>query len=148
MRKKQDLFQEESNKMIEKGRNLISEKTNLSSKFVSANSMYYIGPLIETIGSMILAAFKHGIQNTDDEKTIRLCLEGMQSTILLCCHFNLENERKNFVEALYTLSALEDYPNNFRKKHFAVIKTALNLTTKISNNLQEAWYPILNILSK
>lgn len=114
--------------MIEKGKNLISsEKNKLSSKFIKANSMYYIGPLIETIGPNILAAFKYSIENCTDEKTARFCLEGFQSTILLSCHFNLESERNSFVESLCSFSGLENFPNNFKKKNYQVIKTALHL---------------------
>lgn len=56
---------------------------------MKANSMYYIGPLIETIGPKILAAFKHGIEQCDDDKTVKFCLEGFSSSLMLSCHFNL-----------------------------------------------------------
>lgn len=107
LRKKQDLFLEESQKMIDKGKHLISKQTNLSSKFVSANSMYYIGPLIECINSKVLAAFVYGIEHSEDERTVRLCFEGIHSALQLCCHFGLENERKAFFEVLAKLSNLE-----------------------------------------
>ncbi|EAS07412.2 guanine nucleotide exchange factor (macronuclear) [Tetrahymena thermophila SB210] len=148
MRKKQDLFLQETQKMIEKGKNLISEKNKLSSKFIKANSMYYIGPLVETIGPKILSAFKHALENCDDDKTVRFSLEGFNSTILLSCHFNLEQERNSFVEALCQQSNLENFPNSFKKKNYSVIKQVLHLSQKIGNSLHQSWLPILTLISK
>ncbi|EGR34763.1 sec7 domain protein [Ichthyophthirius multifiliis] len=148
VRKKQHLFLQESLQMIQNGKKLL-QKNQSQQKFVQANSIYYLAPLIECISQEILKSLKYAFQNYDEENNYTICVESFQCMIYLYGQFNMEYEKDLFLEEMCNLYNFSLFSfNNFQKKHIFLINSLLSFSLKIGNFLRKGWYFILNLTSK
>ena len=99
LRKKEEQFKIESEAMVEKSQKLM--KNRQESQYYKVKNPDQIRPLFtEIIWSPVLAVFSMLFEQTDDPKIIKLCLDGINDSILLCGIHNMSTERNAFVSTL------------------------------------------------
>lgn len=104
LKKKQYLFQKETEQILEKGKEFNKQKKDNSYYYV--NSSEYIRPFLEMAWSPFLATISLLLEETEDPTLITNCLEGFSLFIKLTGVFGLNTERDAFVASLAKFTAL------------------------------------------
>jgi brefeldin A-inhibited guanine nucleotide-exchange protein len=152
-KKKQLLFDRESQKILKKTRDMFSSswKTESVTTFYNASGIQHVRPMVEVSWQAILAALNalmdekspHG----DDLQIIQLSLEGLEFGIHLSARFDMENERNEFVGALSKLTNLSN-AHPMKAKHIDAIKLLLKVAETEGNYLKGAWTHVLAAVSQ
>lgn len=105
LKKKEEQFKLESEKMIEEGQELIKKKLE-TQFFVVAGPEYTKSMFTEIIWSPVFAVFTVLFEQFDDPKIIQLCLEGLANCIKLTGYLNMNTERDTFVSSFAKMTNL------------------------------------------
>jgi brefeldin A-inhibited guanine nucleotide-exchange protein len=94
-----------------------------------------------------LSGLSAPMQDTQNVKTIKLCMEGMKLAIRVSCTFDLETPRVAFVTALAKFTNL----GNVREmvaKNVEALKILLDVALTEGNHLKSSWREILTCVSQ
>ena len=89
---------QESKELIKKGRD---------SNYIRTQSVEYVRPLFAVIWSPLVAGFSVLLEQNDDPKIIKLCLEGFALSVQIAARYKLEDERDTLVMSLYNFTGLK-----------------------------------------
>lgn len=104
-KQKYELWLKEAEIILQESRELI--KKSRDSHFISAQSSEYAKPLFSLIWSSLLPSFSVLLEQNDDSKIIKVCLEGYSLCVYLAGRYKLEDERDTFVISLYNFTGLK-----------------------------------------
>lgn len=108
LKKKEEQFKLESEAMIEKGQKLI--KVRQEGLYYKVKNPDHIRALFtEIIWSPVLAVFSVLFEETDEPKIIRLCLEGLCDSIILCGLHSMDTEKGAFTSTLTKFTGLTNH---------------------------------------
>ncbi|CEN61183.1 Putative Guanine nucleotide exchange factor [Aspergillus calidoustus] len=117
------------------------------SRFIPATSVQHIGSMFNVTWMSFLSGLSAPMQDTQNLKTIKLCMEGMKLSIRISCAFDLETPRVAFVTALAKFTNL----GNVREmvaKNVEALKILLDVALSEGNHLKSSWREILTCVSQ
>ena len=91
------LYNMEIEQVTQTARSLMESVYHVTTNFTSAKYGEHIMPMFKLAWTPSLAAFSIGIQDSDDNKIIDLCLNGIRCAIRIACIFHLELESTKVV---------------------------------------------------
>ncbi|KAL2825269.1 hypothetical protein BDW59DRAFT_73469 [Aspergillus cavernicola] len=117
------------------------------SRFIPATSVQHVGSMFNVTWMSFLSGLSAPMQDTQNLKTIKLCMEGMKLSIRISCAFDLETPRVAFVTALAKFTNL----GNVREmvaKNVEALKILLDVALSEGNHLKSSWREILTCVSQ
>ncbi|KAL4818407.1 hypothetical protein BDW67DRAFT_157912 [Aspergillus spinulosporus] len=117
------------------------------SRFIFATSVQHSGSMFNVTWMSFLSGLSAPMQDTQNLKTIKLCMEGMKLAIRISCTFDLETPRVAFVTALAKFTNL----GNVREmvaKNVEAVKILLDVALSEGNHLKSSWREILTCVSQ
>ncbi|KAJ3414515.1 guanine nucleotide exchange protein for ADP-robosylation factor [Chytridiales sp. JEL 0842] len=114
----------------------------LVNNFFVASHYEHIKPMFQLIWMSILTALSGPLQESDDAETIAIALEGFKYAIRIVCLFDLELERKAFINSLAKFTQLGNIAD-IRPKNLETIKTILDVAYLSGNHLGESWMDVV-----
>ncbi|KAL4905172.1 hypothetical protein BDW74DRAFT_19938 [Aspergillus multicolor] len=117
------------------------------SRFIFATSVQHAGSMFNVTWMSFLSGLSAPMQDTQNLKTIKLCMEGMKLAIRISCSFDLETPRVAFVTALAKFTNL----GNVREmvaKNVEALKILLDVALSEGNHLKSSWRDILTCVSQ
>ncbi|KAL4784061.1 hypothetical protein BJX76DRAFT_328185 [Aspergillus varians] len=117
------------------------------SRFIPATSVQHVGSMFNVTWMSFLSGLSAPMQDTQNLKTIKLCMEGMKLAIRISCAFDLETPRVAFVTALAKFTNL----GNVREmvaKNVEALKILLDVALSEGNHLKSSWRDILTCVSQ
>ncbi|KKK16411.1 hypothetical protein ARAM_004748 [Aspergillus rambellii] len=117
------------------------------SRFIPATSVQHVGSMFNVTWMSFLSGLSAPMQDTQNLKTIKLCMEGMKLAIRISCAFDLETPRVAFVTALAKFTNL----GNIREmvaKNVEALKVLLDVALSEGNHLKSSWREILTCVSQ
>ncbi|KAL2867173.1 Arf family guanine nucleotide exchange factor SEC7 [Aspergillus lucknowensis] len=117
------------------------------SRFIPATSIQHVGSMFNVTWMSFLSGLSAPMQDTQNLKTIKLCMEGMKLAIRISCAFDLETPRVAFVTALAKFTNL----GNVREmvaKNVEALKILLDVALSEGNHLKSSWREILTCVSQ
>lgn len=117
------------------------------SRFIPATSVQHVGSMFNVTWMSFLSGLSAPMQDTQNLKTIKLCMEGMKLAIRISCAFDLETPRVAFVTALAKFTNL----GNVREmvgKNVEALKILLDVALSEGNHLKSSWREILTCVSQ
>jgi brefeldin A-inhibited guanine nucleotide-exchange protein len=144
------LYNMEIEQVTQTAGTLMDSLTSVYTNFTSAKHGEHVMPMFKLAWTPFLAAFSIGIQDSDDQKVIDLCLNGIRCAIRIACLFNLELERDAYMQALarFTLLTATSPITEMKTKNVECIKTLITIAHTDGNYLGKSWYEILKCISQ
>jgi brefeldin A-inhibited guanine nucleotide-exchange protein len=123
------------------GNSTTSSNSSLSS-FFSASHYEHIKPMFQLIWMSVLTAISGPLQESEDPETIAIALEGFKHAVRIVCLFDMDLERKAFIN---TLAKFTQLPNiaEIRPKNLETIKAILEIAYLSGNQLGESWMDVV-----
>jgi brefeldin A-inhibited guanine nucleotide-exchange protein len=116
-------------------------------QFFSASHFVHVKPMFEVAWLSFLAGISGPLQETEDNETVELCLDGFKSAIRIACFFDLELERNAFVTTLAKFTFLNNL-GEMKTKNMEAIKALLDIAVTEGNNLKGSWREVLQCVSQ
>ena len=131
--------------MVDRGKQQMLNNQN--NKYITVDDVSPIRPMFENTWSANLATFSMILEETNDDATASLCIEGIIHSIKICGYFNLKIERDAFVSsfAKFTLVTNE---KRIKPKNIECIVKLLDFATNEGNYLGESWFFVLECVSR
>lgn len=131
--------------MVDRGKQQMLNNQN--NKYITVDDVSPIRPMFENTWSANLATFSMILEETNDDATASLCIEGIIHSIKICGYFSLKTERDAFVSsfAKFTLVTNE---KRIKPKNIECIKKLLDFATNQGNYLGESWFFVLECVSR
>ena len=146
LKKKQELFEMESSKLLENYNSKI-QGFEIKSDFKFLEDPSVLQVFISTMWTNLLAFFSTSIANAQDQDELRALVDSTMTMIKLSDVFNMQNERDSFINLLVQFSGLEKTFNNlFDEKHLLLMQAILSIATKMGNHLNTGWKFVLNCI--
>ena len=144
------LYNMEIEQVTQTARSLMESLYHVATPFTTAKYGEHIMPMFKLAWTPFLAAFSIGLQDSDDNKVIDLCLNGIRCAIRIGCIFHLELERDAYVQALarFTLLTATSPITEMKAKNVECIKTLITIAHTDGNYLGKSWYEILKCISQ
>jgi len=144
------LYNMEIEQVTQTARSLMENVYHVSTNFTSAKYGEHIMPMFKLAWTPSLAAFSIGIQDSDDNKVVDLCLNGIRCAIRIACIFHLELERDAYMQALarFTLLTASLPITEMKTKNIECIKILITIAHTDGNYLGKSWYEILKCISQ
>ncbi|OQD80700.1 hypothetical protein PENANT_c033G07867 [Penicillium antarcticum] len=117
------------------------------SRFIPATSERHVGSMFNVTWMSFLSGLSAPMQDTQNIKTIRLCMEGLKLSIRISCAFDLETPRVAFVTALAKFTNLGNV-REMMPKNFEALKALLDVALTEGNHLQGSWRDVLTCVSQ
>lgn len=146
-KKKQQLFERESEKMLLKGQQMIKESKR-SSTYYTAQHIDHLKTMLEVLWHPLLATFSIILEEATDPKFWKLSLQGFSSCIRIACRFSMTLELEIFLSSLAKFTSLIYLHNQISEKNIECMKALLEVAKFESNFLKGSWLHILKCLSK
>ncbi|KAL0483581.1 brefeldin A-inhibited guanine nucleotide-exchange protein [Acrasis kona] len=160
-KKKQLLFERESNQIYKKTRERFSSNWNtsknksnlesdvdLNSTFFNASGIQHVRPMFEVSWQPILEALMdEKVVHSDDPLITQLCLDGLEFGIRISSRFDMPTERDAFVGALAKLTNLH-HASAMKPRNIDAIKLMLKIADVEGNFLKESWIHVLTNCSQ
>ncbi|KAK5113686.1 hypothetical protein LTR62_003313 [Meristemomyces frigidus] len=121
--------------------------TTGKSRFLTASSFKHVGPMFEVTWMSFLTAISGSAQETQNIRTIQLCMEGQKLAIRIACLFDLEDPRRAFVQSLAQSTSLYNI-SEMKVKNVEALKVLLGIAWTEGNLLKESWRDILTCISQ
>ncbi|TIA76225.1 hypothetical protein E3P91_00163 [Wallemia ichthyophaga] len=115
--------------------------------YFSASHYEHVKPMFEVAWMAILSAMSGPLQDSDDNETVVICLQGFASAIKISCLFDLELERNAFVTMLAKFTHLNNLAE-MKPKHVDAVKVLLEVAMHEGNYLKGSWKEILGCVSQ
>lgn len=116
-------------------------------RFIPATSVRHVGSMFNVTWMSFLSGLSGQVQDTQNQETIKLCMEGIKLAIRISCLFDLETPRVAFVTALAKFTNL----GNLREmmvKNVEALKVLLDVALSEGNRLKGSWREILTCVSQ
>jgi brefeldin A-inhibited guanine nucleotide-exchange protein len=126
LKRKQDLFQKEGQGLVQRGKQMISQKSN--NNFVTIEDCKAIKPLFENTWTPNLVTFSRILEETPDDEIAAICIEGFVHSIKICGYYNMVTERAAFVSSLAKFTQVSS-ERRIKSKHIMVIQKIIELAT-------------------
>ena len=148
--KRREMFMSQAEQMSHTAKVLMESVSHVQASFLTASHYEHVRPMFKVVWTPFLAAFSIGLQDSDDEETAILCLEGIRYAIRIACIFQLETERDAFVQALsrFTLLTASAPANEMKSKNIDTIKALISVAQTDGNYLGRNWLDILRCISQ
>ncbi|KAJ5756929.1 uncharacterized protein N7511_007111 [Penicillium nucicola] len=117
------------------------------SRFIPATSERHVGSMFNVTWMSFLSGLSAPMQDTQNIRTIRLCMEGLKLSIRISCAFDLETPRVAFVTALAKFTNLGNV-REMMPKNFEALKALLDVALTEGNHLQGSWRDVLTCVSQ
>ncbi|KAK2756807.1 guanine nucleotide exchange protein for ADP-robosylation factor [Arachnomyces sp. PD_36] len=117
------------------------------SRFIPATSVRHVGSMFNVTWMSFLSGLSGQVQDTQNQDTIKLCMEGIKLAIRISCLFDLETPRVAFVTALAKFTNL----GNLREmmvKNVEALRVLLDVALSEGNRLKNSWREILTCVSQ
>lgn len=118
-----------------------------SETYFSASHYEHVKPMFEVAWMAILSAMSGPLQESDDNETVLICLQGFSNAIKISCLFDLELERNAFVTMLAKFTHLNNLAE-MKPKHVDAVKVLLEVAMHEGNYLKGSWKEILGCVSQ
>ncbi|EMC96611.1 hypothetical protein BAUCODRAFT_69707 [Baudoinia panamericana UAMH 10762] len=115
--------------------------------FLTASSSKHVGPMFEVTWMSYLTALSGCAQETQNQETIALCMEGEKLAIHIACLFDLADPRTAFVQSLAQSTSLYNLPE-MKARNVEALKALLEVAWEESNVLKESWREVLTCISQ
>ena len=144
------LYNMEIEQVTKTARSLMESMSHITTEFTSATYGQHIKPMFKIVWTPFLAAFSITLQDTDDQRLIELCLNGIRCALRLACIFHLELERDAYIQALarFTLLQTTSPIIEIKPKNIECIKTLIQIAHSDGNYLGMSWHEILKCISQ
>lgn len=144
------LYNMEIEQVTKTARSLMESMSHVQTEFTTASYGQHIKPMFKIVWTPFLAAFSIGLQDSDDERVIELCLNGIRNALRLACIFHLELERDAYIQALarFTLLTVASPFIEMKSKNIECIKTLITIAYTDGNYLGSSWHEILKCISQ
>lgn len=116
-------------------------------RFIPATSFKHVGPMFEVTWMSFLSGLSGQMQDTQDQETFKLCMEGFRLAIRISCLFDLETPRLAFVSALSRFTNLNRL-NEMTNKNMEAVTTLLGIAQTDGNLLKSSWKDVLTCISQ
>lgn len=118
-----------------------------SDTFYFASHIEHVKPMFEVCWMSLLAGLSGPFQESEDQDTYRLCLEGIRMCIRIACMFDIELPRISFVSAISKFTNLQNL-SEMKQKNVEAVKVLLNITLSEANMLRSSWKDVLTCISQ
>ncbi|CAG9330937.1 unnamed protein product [Blepharisma stoltei] len=145
--KKQELYAKESEKMLNKGHNMI-KKARKSTVYHEATDIDYLKTMFNALWHPLLATFSIILEESDDPKFWRLCMQGYLACIKISCRFGMTLEIEIFLSSLAKFTSLIYLNNLITEKNIECVKLLLEIAKLEANCLKGSWVHVIKCLSK
>ena len=144
------LYNMEIEQVTKTARSLMESMSHVTTEFTSATYGQHIKPMFKIVWTPFLAAFSINLQDTDDQRVIDLCLNGIRCALRLACIFHLELERDAYIQALarFTLLQTTSPIIEIKPKNIECIKGLIQIAHSDGNYLGSSWLEILKCISQ
>eukprot|EP00761_Pharyngomonas_kirbyi_P013864 gb/GECH01013893.1/.p1 GENE.gb/GECH01013893.1/~~gb/GECH01013893.1/.p1 ORF type:complete len:1618 (+),score=375.39 gb/GECH01013893.1/:1-4854(+) len=146
-KRKQILYTRETEKIVTKLSQLFSRKRGTKTTYFYVSHSEHVKPMFEVTWAPMLAAFSVILEDFNEEKFVKLCMEGFDHGIHISCCFNMETERNAFVSSLTKFTYLSNL-REMQPKNVKSIKLLLNIAKREGNYLESSWYEVLSSISQ
>lgn len=138
------LYNMEVEQVTQTARSLMESVCHISTNFTTAKHGEHIMPMFKLAWTPFLAAFSIGLQDSDVQHVIDLCLTGFRAGIRIACIFRLEFERDAYVQALsrFTLLSIQNHVTEMKAKNLEAIKALIHVAHSDGNFLDKSWYKL------
>ncbi|KAJ3215780.1 guanine nucleotide exchange protein for ADP-robosylation factor [Dinochytrium kinnereticum] len=116
-------------------------------QFFSASHFEHVKAMFTLIWMSILTGLSGPLQESDDQETIVIALEGFHCATRIACLFDMELERKAFVSTLSKFTQLGNL-SEIRTKNLEAVKTLLLIANEMGNQLGESWKDVVVCVSQ
>jgi brefeldin A-inhibited guanine nucleotide-exchange protein len=148
-RDRAELFKNETSMAVQRSVAMLQSPSMVgtASRFVVGENHELVRPMFDRCWAPMLAAFSLPMENSQDPKITMLCLEGFRSCIIVAAIFEMDNQRKTFLNSLLAFTQLEK-KRLLQNKNVAAIKILVELAEQDGNLLREGWMEVLLCISK
>lgn len=135
------LYNMEIEQVTQTARSLMESVCHISTNFTTAKHGEHIMPMFKLAWTPFLAAFSIGLQDSEVQHVIDLCLTGFRAGIRVACIFRLEFERDAYVQALsrFTLLSIQNHVTEMKTKNLEAIKALIHVAHSDGNFLDKSW---------
>lgn len=116
-------------------------------RFIPATSVRHVGSMFDVTWMSFLSGLSGQVQDTQNQDTIKLCMEGIKLAIRISCLFDLETPRVAFVTALAKFTNLGNL-REMMAKNVEALKVLLDVALSEGNRLKGSWREILTCVSQ
>ncbi|UJO14136.1 hypothetical protein CLAFUW4_03696 [Fulvia fulva] len=116
-------------------------------RFLIASSSKHVGPMFDVAWMSYLTALSGSAQESQNQETIRLCMEGQKLAIRLSCMFDLGDPRQAFVSSLSRSTNLYNL-SEMQAKNVEGLRALIEIAYTEGNHLKESWRDILTCISQ
>ncbi|KAJ3102351.1 guanine nucleotide exchange protein for ADP-robosylation factor [Phlyctochytrium planicorne] len=116
-------------------------------QFFSASHYEHVKAMFSLIWMSVLTGLSGPLQESEDNETIVIALEGFHYAARIACLFDMELERKAFVSTLSKFTQLSNL-NDIRSKNLEAVKTLLTISNEMGNQLGESWKDVVVCVSQ
>ncbi|EDV23139.1 uncharacterized protein TRIADDRAFT_36208 [Trichoplax adhaerens] len=140
----------EMEQMAETAKALMEGVSHMDTDFIAATRVEHVRPMFKTVWTPLVAAFSVVLQDSDDQITSSLCLEGLRQGIRIACIFGMKLERDAYVQALsrFTLLSTNSILAEMKAKNIETIKTLISIAHTDGNYLGSSWLEVLKCISQ
>ncbi|KAI3379400.1 hypothetical protein SNEBB_010468 [Seison nebaliae] len=149
-KQRSQLYHSEMEQIMLSAYSLMEHVSNYAADFQSAHHIEHVRPMFLICWSPFLAAFSVGLQDCDDERITKLCLDGIRCAIRIGCIFDLRVESNAYIRLLarFTLLPPQSTILDMAQKNIDCIKTLIRIAHTDGNYLSDSWHDILACVSK
>ncbi|KAG5359292.1 Protein transport protein [Yarrowia sp. E02] len=112
-----------------------------------ASHFEHVRPMFDSVWMSVVAALSGPLHTSDDEETVKLCLDGIKYSIKISCLFDIELPRESFVNTLAKFTSLSQL-HEMRQKNIEAIKVLLEVAVSDGAGLKRGWKDILTCVSQ
>ncbi|KAI8852805.1 hypothetical protein BC829DRAFT_440418 [Chytridium lagenaria] len=116
-------------------------------QFFSASHYEHVKAMFALIWMSVLTGLSGPLQESEDQETIVIALEGFHCAARIACLFDMELERKAFVSTLSKFTQLGNL-SEIRNKNIEAVKTLLLIANEMGNQLGESWKDVVVCVSQ
>ncbi|CAD7702431.1 unnamed protein product [Ostreobium quekettii] len=143
--RRQATLNEPSDEAIKRTQEYLREKAKGATFFKSVE-VDTVRPMLEMTWAPMLGAFSVLFEQSEDEYTISLCLEGYVSAISITAKLGMAMLRSSFTRSLCHFTFLHA-PASMRVKNALAFRAILDVAEVVGDNLNENWMDILKCVS-
>lgn len=126
---------------------LYDSKRKNQDKFYTASHIEHVKPMFDVAWMSFLAGLSGPFQESNDQVTIKLCLEGFKYSIRIACLFDVDLARISFVSALSKFTNLQNL-SEMKQKNVQAVRLLLNIAITEGDSLGQSWKDVLMCISQ
>ncbi len=155
-KRRMTMFMKESQQMIQRTETLISKKADAADASSKESVPFHqateadadaVQAMFEIIMYPTLATFSLLLEESEEARTVQLCLDGYRCAIYISTVFEMDTSRQTFVNSLYKFTLLGS-TKEMKQKNVEAIKMLLNIAHKDGDKLKDSWSAVLHCISE